>query len=307
MLGDSGVLPVRRETLTKRRTSWLCRATWATALLPLALLAPSAASAAPPAGGVTALGCIQNSGGGACPATSPALDGAEGVAVSPDGANVYVASEVSDAIAIFARNAGGSLTYSGCIENTGAPVTCAASANALDGPRAVAVSPDGANVYVSAFDNATLSETFVTLDRASGGALSDGMSCFRGSNGYAGCPSGSLGDPRGIGISADGGSLYVAVSTSPGGITRFTRGFGGDVTFNGTSGLGILNAPFRVVVSPDGGNIYTAGTVSDDIVWIPRNADGSLILASAAPHQAAGRGRLRGYRGRSRWRAGRCG
>jgi len=57
-------------------------------------------------GGLTPAGCIQNTGGTACTdvgGTAAGLDGASGVAVSPDGTSVYVASLLSDAIALFVR------------------------------------------------------------------------------------------------------------------------------------------------------------------------------------------------------------
>ena len=206
-----------------------------------------------------------------------------GIAVSPEGANVYVASRQSDAVAIYTRNAGGLLTYAGCIENTGSSLPCATSSDGLSGPRDVAVSPDGSNVYVSAF--APGSDTFRTLDRGPGGALTAGVHpCFNGvSGGPGGCWSiGGFDDPRGIGLSTDGGSLYVADSATPGGITRFTRAANGGLAFGGTySSPAILSSPFRVSVSPDGETVYTAGTLTGNIVWIPRNPDGSLALGSA--------------------------
>ena len=56
------------------------------------------------------------------------LDGASSVTVSPDGQNVYVASEISSAVAVFDRAADGTLTQkrgpAGCISDTGAGRCC---------------------------------------------------------------------------------------------------------------------------------------------------------------------------------------
>jgi DNA-binding beta-propeller fold protein YncE len=242
------------------------------------------AHAALPASGLTSASCIQNTGGSACPATAPALDGANGIAISPDGANVYAAGTVSDAIAIFSRNPDGSLTPAGCIEATGSSLGCGASVEGLLGPRGLVVSPDGQNVYVTAHDTSPSSDRFITLDRGAGGTLSDGGSCMRGAGGGPGsCSLGTAGfdDLDGVAIRPDGGTLYAANDASPGGITVFTRGAGGNLTaYNGTASAGFLTRPLRVAVSPGGGTLYTAGTVSDNVAWFPLKADGTLDLAN---------------------------
>src|SRR5205807_4073445 len=72
----------------------------------------------------------------------------------PDGVHVYVASELSDAVAAFARNSPpGALTQlsgtAGCVSETGTSGACA-DGNALDGAGGIAVSPDGTTVYATA-------------------------------------------------------------------------------------------------------------------------------------------------------------
>src|SRR5262245_6955406 len=57
-------------------------------------------------------------------ASSDTMNGARGVAVSPDGKSVYVAGQDSDAIVAYSRGAGGALTNIGCFEDTGSPSTC---------------------------------------------------------------------------------------------------------------------------------------------------------------------------------------
>ncbi len=77
-----------------------------------------------------------------------ALNNARNVAVSPDGASVYLASSASDAVAIFDRNTStGALNQkagtAGCVSEDGTGGACQDGV-ALDGAAGVAVSPDGA-------------------------------------------------------------------------------------------------------------------------------------------------------------------
>ena len=106
-----------------------------------------------------AAGCIVNEPSGdvaGCDNAGRALDAPiEGV-VSPDGKSVYVTSVVSVAIVAFGRNATtGALTQlagpAGCLVNeSSADVAgCDNAGRALDRPRGVTVSPDGANVYAA--------------------------------------------------------------------------------------------------------------------------------------------------------------
>src|SRR5687768_16676736 len=91
-------------------------------------------------------GCVSETGAGPC-ADGRGLDGARGVAVSPDGKSVYaVASDISDAVVPLNRNATtGAISQpagsaaGGCISDTGAG-PCA-DGHGLDGPHSVAVSP----------------------------------------------------------------------------------------------------------------------------------------------------------------------
>ena len=90
--------------------------------------------------------------GGTC-ADGKALLASRSVTVSPDGSNVYVASEESQAVAVFDRDGTtGALKQldgtDGCVSQTGTGGECA-DGRALYGPRSVAVTGDGKNVYVA--------------------------------------------------------------------------------------------------------------------------------------------------------------
>jgi len=99
-------------------------------------------------------GCVADIGDGVTCADGRGLDGAVTIVVSPDGKHVYVASR-GGAVAAFTRNVTtGVLTQlsgpAGCIDETG--VTGCTLGKALEGPRAITISPDGKHVYVGARD-----------------------------------------------------------------------------------------------------------------------------------------------------------
>ena len=85
-----------------------------------------------------------------------ALIGATAVLASGDGRNVYVASSGSDAVAAFSRSAVGGLQALGCVSNNGTngldgTKHACADGDALRGASALALSPDGKNVYAAAW------------------------------------------------------------------------------------------------------------------------------------------------------------
>src|SRR5262245_56614592 len=140
------------------------------------LFAVGAAGAA--SGDLSYEGCITGEtergptpGSAACTAIATAQSGGSGsglntptaAAVSADGSSVYMVGQVDDSVARFNRNpATGDLAYKGCISGdiaTGPsgttacaliPTAVAGGTNSgLDTPGSVAVSADGASLYVS--------------------------------------------------------------------------------------------------------------------------------------------------------------
>ncbi len=95
-------------------------------------------------------GCISAAGGTDC-GMGKGLDGARFVLVSPDGENVYVASQDANAIAVFDRDGTtGTLTQksadAACISESGSGCT---DGNGLGRPVFLAISPDGATLYAA--------------------------------------------------------------------------------------------------------------------------------------------------------------
>jgi len=201
------------------------------------------------------------------------LAGAQSVTVSPDGAHVYVAGSVDDAIAVFSRNAAtGELGFVE-LERDGV-----GGVDGINGIRSVVVSGDGAHVYAVGFSENTIAVfardmvtgelTFVETHR-------DGVAGVTG-----------LVLPAAVAISPDDAHVYAAGGVA-GEIAVFSRNAGtGALTFvealfDGQGGVMGIDGAVSVVVSPDGSHVYVAAT-SDSVAVFSRNAGtGELSFVEA--------------------------
>ena len=166
---------------------------------------PATAGALPPAD-LTGLDCVHDNdtGAGGCALSTDGLNAAHDAAVSPDGRDVYVASQVDDAVVHLRRDpTDGSLTPVGCIDDNDAPDgpdTCAASADGLDNVQDVVVSPDGRNVLAVSDDDDALVN--FTRDPATGALTPAGCIDDNDAARWPGCVCGHdqrVGQPRGAG------------------------------------------------------------------------------------------------------------
>jgi DNA-binding beta-propeller fold protein YncE len=225
-------------------------------------------------------GCIVNTPTTGC-TTGLTLGSPEGMAISGDGHNVYVAAALSSALDVFTRNSStGALTQAtdgaGCIVDT--PLTGCTTARELAGADAVAVSPDDGDVYVTS----VLSNSVTTFNRAaSTGALTQqtGTSACVIYVLAVGCSLGrTFSAPEGLAVSPDGASVYVAAFASgaadvlnrnrtSGALLQKSRGPGcmvGSPTPNCTRARALTGVS-SLAVSPDGKYLYSAAFASSAV------------------------------------------
>ena len=157
------------------------------------------------------VGCIAEATSGC--AVGLALGAPEGMAISGDGKSVYVATALSSAVVVLARDPStGTLTQatggSGCIVD--AALTGCTTGLELSGANAVAVSPGDDDAYVtSLFSN---SVTAFTRAASSGGLTQkEGTSACLVWLRAVGCSFGrALSSPEGLAVSPDGANVYAA-------------------------------------------------------------------------------------------------
>jgi DNA-binding beta-propeller fold protein YncE len=261
-------------------------------------------------------GCISGLPAPDC-ASGRALVGPDVVIVSPDGANVYVGSFFGNAVAVFNRD-----RSTGALAQPGGSTGCIAEATsgcatglALGAPEGMAISPDGANVYVAA----ALSNAVVVLAReTSTGALtqaSDGSGCIVNTS-LAGCTTGVQLSGANAVTASRGGDVYVT-SLFSNSVTSFTRSTSsnGLTQMIGTSGCLVwlravgcsfgraLSAPEGLAVSPDGANLYAAAFTTGAVAVLDRGRKSGAVAQKPgragclAPRSVPGCTRARALRG----------
>jgi len=204
--------------------------------------------------------------------TNPILlrGGAEGLAISPDGAFVYTASFSNGAIGIFSRSEStGELSYV-----SGVGFSSAVS---------LAISPDGSHLYVTGVTRDNLgvfSRNAVTGALTFIEVLDDDDPGIDGLNGA-----------RSVAVSADGLDVYVG-SRDDKGVAAFRRNTStGELTFVEYENVGAMlsAADVGVAVSPDGGNVYFAADVDDAVFVFDRNTStGEITLAETQQNGVGG-------------------
>ena len=188
------------------------------------------------------------------------IDGARHLTISPDGAHVYVAGLDDTAVAVFARNGGtGALTFVQVLRDEVGGITT------LGGAFTVAVSPDGAHVYVGALFDAALS----TFSRNAGTGVLTFVEAEHQNMGGVGTLDGIVA----VGVSPDGGSVYLGTIFSNT-VTAFDRDAGtGGLTFVETEGgLGAHAFGFTT----DAAYAYVAGDFAGVAVYARDGGTGAL-------------------------------
>jgi DNA-binding beta-propeller fold protein YncE len=243
-----------------------------------------------PDGQLVEVGCVSNprepapafaEPRGCTALTERTLTNAKVLAVSPDDRNVYALAtggEGGGGINVLARAADGSLSPLTCLDASGSGPCGGKSTLPRPLPADVAVSPDGANVYVTAGivgSGGGLAGTLLWFNRAADGTLAKaGCIAQGGVGGCAAARGGALAGTPQIAVSPDGESAYL-LSTAGGRsgsmpeITIFSRGADGGLSEAGCMAPGgadgctpIAGEPLayaaRILVSPDGASVYVA-------------------------------------------------
>jgi DNA-binding beta-propeller fold protein YncE len=218
--------------------------------------------------------------------TGIGLKSVEGLAISGDGASVYAATALSNAVVTLSRNAStGAIAQatdgSGCIAES-ALAGCTLGVQ-LSGANAVAVSPDDDGVYATSL----FSNSVTSFNRSSpSGALTQ----KEGTGGCliylrsAGCSFGrALVAPEGLALSPGGRNVYVAAFKT-GAIAVLNRGKAGSVaqkpgaagclaprSLSGCTPARALKGVSSIALSPDGRYLYSTSFESDAVDIFRRN------------------------------------
>jgi len=184
----------------------------------------------------------------------PALFGVSGVLVSPDDAHLYVLSFASNALLGFLRN-----PVTGELTQIGQAIDGSGGVDGLDGPSELAISPDGAHIYVAGFNE----DAVAVFSRDAGTGILTFVEVQRDGVGVEGVGS--------LAISGDGAHVYAGGET---GLTVFSRDAGtGALTFVEYDDQGgSLVGPSGVAVTPDGSHVYVGALVSNSFAVFDRDA-----------------------------------
>jgi DNA-binding beta-propeller fold protein YncE len=263
----------------------------------------------PTTGALTPLGgaaeCIGGTGVRAPCQRGRGLAGADSLAFSPDGAELYVTSNAHPTVAVLRRDpVTGAISEAagaaGCVVSAPGPRRCGAKGAAQGSAYGIVASGDGRGVYVLVGTETTEGVEISRVDsfaRNASGALRrrGGRAGCLHPTGKAGCPAGrGLHVIEGLALSPDGGSLYVTstFSSDAGAISIFRRSPGGALSQPAGKAACLsanggectvdkaLSGAGGVTVSPDGTAVYVTSLWG--LAVLDRSESGELTAPAAA-------------------------
>ncbi|MEM1318681.1 MAG: beta-propeller fold lactonase family protein [Bacteroidota bacterium] len=192
------------------------------------------------------------------------LTGVEDMAISGDNKHLYTAANEDDGIGIFERDAvTGELSFVDIV------LDGVNGVNSLNGVNGVSVSPDGQNVYVTAFWEHSIS----VFDRnATTGELTYREVHRDGLNGVDG-----LNGSNNVTVSQNGNNVYASAFWEHS-VSVFSRNAStGALTYlqaleNGQDGVDGIIRPSCITESPDQKHLYVTGSFSNAVAIFERNA-----------------------------------
>jgi 6-phosphogluconolactonase (cycloisomerase 2 family) len=224
-------------------------------------------------------GCIVGTATPGCD-SGPALGGADAIAISPDGRFVYVGAGTADALLVFSRDAAtGRLTplagAAGCLR---ANRTNCTPVTGIDGPSAIAITPDGTSLYVSSATAGTITAFQRDVNTGTLTQLGPGLGCLSDVP-LADCtPIGGLARASSIAITPDGLTV-VAVGTDDdavlslrrdpptGALTRVSC-VAATAATAGCTVSPLIQGPRAVTIRPGGFVAWVASSRGDSIVTL---------------------------------------
>lgn len=275
----------------------------------------------PASGELTDVGCLSSDGtdgreaaSGIC-APTPSLLGADGVAVSADGRNVFVTASSSGSIVAFARNpTTGLLRRLGCFQSAPRPGAPCTPANVVDGSDDPLTNADDSALYVASPLESTIS-AFVALPASTGqssaGTSSGASAAPTAASLFTALPGPFTANPciavngldgacavgvamKGVGaltLSPEGNQLYAVASASHA-IDVFTQIGHEGLTETGCllsaappgmcTSSQFMSSPTQLAISPDGRNAYVADASprGGKIDTLSRNASNGQLTAT---------------------------
>ncbi|MDJ0657529.1 MAG: beta-propeller fold lactonase family protein [Xanthomonadales bacterium] len=206
------------------------------------------------------------------------LQGAYGVAVTPNGRFIYVSSVIQNAVIGFERLNDDSLVFRASNSDL-------SNADLIQ-TRNLAVSPDGLNLYVTAENaaNADSGNLLIYDIDPSTGAISEVQMFFEGM--VIGMPFGivldGLGGPFDVEVSPDGANVYVACTHDDTLLVFRRNPDTGLLTYrrrmkNGEDGVDGLDGATGVTVTPDGRYVIATAFDDDAVTVFGRDPDDGFL------------------------------
>ncbi|MEM7032172.1 MAG: beta-propeller fold lactonase family protein [Chloroflexota bacterium] len=218
--------------------------------------------------------------------STPSMNGISEIHYTSDGQQIYYTSYGGGGVVALEQDRHGTLTHVQTISRTTAYI-CGANPikichpNSMDGARALDISPDDQNLYVTGLNDDTLT---VLSRHPDNGRLSFSQK-FTGT--IAGQP--ILDRPFGVLVSDDGRNVYVVGRNSDTLVVFRRHSSNGKLTYlthyqDGVAGVDGLGEPIQMALSPDGRFLYVVSFGDGAIQIFERNlADGFLAPVEAVP------------------------